>query len=227
MLTPPDIGRRTYAALSAILAMAAIAAWGALLWRLPEPGPFAVVWAALTMAILLPAATPMVATYSALRREIAGIPRVCAGAAAFVAGYLGPWVLAGIAGYAVVELLGIEWAPYAGGFVLVAAAGYQLTPLKRRCLARCRVPMSFMLTSWRDGETGAFAMGLRLAGWCIGSSCALMAALYALGGLSLAWMALVALLIAAERIAPVRDLAARGVAGVLFAAGLAIPALSW
>jgi predicted metal-binding membrane protein len=226
MLTPPDIGRRTYAALSGVLAVAALAAWGALLWRLPDVRPFAVVWLALTTAILLPAATPTIATYSALRREIAGVPRVCAGAAAFVAGYLAPWVLAGVIAYGVVETLALEWAPYGGGLVLVAAAGYQLTPLKLRCLARCRVPMSFILTSWRDGATGAFAMGLRFAGWCIGSSCALMAALYALGGPSLAWTALVALLIAAERIAPARDVAARGVAGLLFAGGLAIPGLS-
>jgi predicted metal-binding membrane protein len=81
--------------------------------------------------------------------------------------------------------------------------------------------MSFMLTSWRDGETGAFRMGARLAGLCMATSWALMAALYALG-LSVGWMAVVALLIAAERVAPVRDLAARGVAVVLFALGLAV-----
>jgi predicted metal-binding membrane protein len=82
--------------------------------------------------------------------------------------------------------------------------------------------MSFILTSWRDGEAGALAMGVVFGGWCLGSSWALLGALYALGPLSAVWMALVAALIAAERIAPVRDLAARCVAVVLFALGLAV-----
>jgi predicted metal-binding membrane protein len=226
MLTVPDIGRRIYAALAVALAATAAAAWAALLWDLPGPGPIGLVWVAMTIAMLLPSATPMVATYSALRSEVAGVPRACAGALAFVCGYLGTWVVAGLAAYAAVSAIGLEREPYTAGFLLVAAAGYQLTPLKRRCLAHCRVPMAFMLSRWRDGESGAFAMGASLGAWCIGSGWALMAALYALGALSVAWMAVIALLIAAERMAPVRDLAARAVAGVLFALGLAaaIPA---
>jgi predicted metal-binding membrane protein len=132
-------------------------------------------------------------------------------------------VAVGAAGHAIAEAVGFERGPYVAGFVLVAAAGYQLTAAKRGCLAQCRVPMAFMLTSWRDGQAGALTMGLRFAAWCIGSTWALMAALYALGAPTIAWIALVGLLVAVERVAPVRDLAARGVAVVLFTAGVAIP----
>jgi predicted metal-binding membrane protein len=245
MLSVPEIGRRTYVAQVAALIATAALAWAALAVGLEgrDGGPgthapdvvlFAVLWVMMTAAVLLPSAAPMVATYSALRRAVAGVPRVSVGAVAFVAGYLGAWAVAGVAAYAVVELLEHEtgnallWrngGNYAAGCLLILAAGYQLTPFKARCLAHCRVPMSFMLTSWRDGERGAVTMGVVFGGWCVGSSCLVIAALFALGAMSVVWMALVSALIAVEKTAPVRDLAARAVAVVLFALGLAVALL--
>jgi predicted metal-binding membrane protein len=89
----------------------------------------------------------------------------------------------------------------AGG-TLVAAAVYELTPLKEVCLTKCRSPLGFLLGSWRDGLPGALEMGARHGAWCVGCCWALMASLFALGVMSLAWMAFVAGLIAAEKTLP-------------------------
>src|SRR5919201_908832 len=83
-----------------------------------------------------------------------------------------------------------------------AAAIYQLTPWKERCLTRCRGPLGFVLTSWRDGHLGALRMGALHGAWCLGCCWALMASLFALGVMSLTWMAIVAAIIAVQKMLP-------------------------
>ena len=53
-----------------------------------------------------------------------------------------------------------------------------------------------------DGLSGALNMGARHGAWCVGCCWALMASLFALGVMSLAWMAFVAALIALEKTLP-------------------------
>jgi predicted metal-binding membrane protein len=91
--------------------------------------------------------------------------------------------------------------------VIVAAAAYQLTPLKDICLRHCRGPFSFLLEHWRPGALGAVQMGARHGVWCIGCCWALMAALFALGVMSIPWMALIAVFSAAEKLLPWRRVA--------------------
>jgi predicted metal-binding membrane protein len=107
------------------------------------------------------------------------------------------------------------------------AATYQLTPLKDACLARCRAPIAFLLGSWRPGRSGGLRMGMTHGAWCAGCCWALMAALFALGVMSIAWTALVAALVAFEKILPWRRAATRGTATLLAVLGvllLAAPA---
>jgi predicted metal-binding membrane protein len=91
---------------------------------------------------------------------------------------------------------------WVAGGVLVLAAAYEVTPLKDACLSKCRSPLGFLVGSWRDGLPGAVNMGARHGAWCVGCCWALMAALFALGVMSLAWMAFVAALIALEKTLP-------------------------
>src|SRR5947199_382922 len=102
----------------------------------------------------------------------------------------------------------------AGGTLLVAAA-YELTPLKNACLGKCRSPLGFLLGSWRDGTLGAFELGARHGAWCVGCCWALMASLFALGVMSLVWMAVVAALIAFEKTLPSRPAVTYGTAALL------------
>ena len=113
------------------------------------------------------------------------------------------------------------------------AAVYELTPLKDVCLGKCRSPLGFLLGSWRQGRLGALRMGARHGAWCIGCCWALMASLFALGLMSIVWMAVVAGLIAFEKLIPSRRTATYATAAILlvlgvllFAAPDAIPALT-
>jgi predicted metal-binding membrane protein len=111
---------------------------------------------------------------------------------------------------------------WVAGATLVAAALYELTPLKDVCLGKCRSPLGFLLGSWREGRAGALEMGAKHGAWCIGRCWALMASLFALGVMSIAWMTLVAALIAAEKLSPWRRLATHGTAAILLALGVLI-----
>jgi len=103
---------------------------------------------------------------------------------------------------------------------LLLAAIYQLTPLKDVCLGKCRSPLGLLLGSWRDGRWGAFRMGSTNGAWCVGCCWALMASLFALGVMSVAWMAVIAGVIAVEKLVPWRRAATYGVAGLLFGLGV-------
>jgi predicted metal-binding membrane protein len=179
--------------------------------------------------MMLPSLAPTAAVFAVLvRRELSRV-------LLFVGGYLLVWSITGIGGYGLYELGNSLFAGslawHSGGRWLVAgvlafAALYQLTPLKRAFLLRCRSPLKFLDTSWQNTRPGALAMGLRNGGWCLGCSWALMAALFALGVMSLTWMALIAVLVALEKVGPWgrgARLATAGVLVVLAAAILAVP----
>lgn len=168
-------------------------------------GWFTGVWAVMMAAMMLPSLAPTAAVYAALvRREPSRM-------LLFTGGYLLVWSAAGVLAYGLFELGkslfagALEW--HSGGRwlaagVLVLAALYQLTPFKRAFLTRCRSPLRFLHVSWREDRSGAFVMGLRNGGWCLGCSWALMAALFALGVMSLTWMVLIAGLVALEKVGP-------------------------
>jgi hypothetical protein len=80
----------------------------------------------------------------------------------------------------------------------------------------------FLLTAWRPGRTGALRMGIEHGGWCVGCCWMLMAALFALGVMSLGWMAFIAALIAIEKLVPWRVAANRGIAVLLAVLGLGV-----
>ena len=125
------------------------------------------------------------------------------------------WGAAGAVAFAVAQagedVLAWERAGrWVAGATLLGAAVYELTPLKDVCLAKCRSPLGFLLGAWRDGHAGALQMGLKHGGWCVGCCWALMASLFALGVMSIAWMAFVAALIAAEKTLPWRRVATYG-----------------
>ena len=190
-------------------------------------------WVVMMAAMMFPSIAPMVLMYARIeegKRE--RDPRVQAGTTAlFVAGYLVTWAVAGLVGYALIEGVRaldigfLAWdsgGPYVAGAVIVAAGIYQLTPMKDACLRRCRSPMGFLLTSWRPGRTGALKMGMEHGGWCVGCCWGLMAALFALGVMSIGWMVMIAALIAIEKLLPWKAVANRSIALLLVVLGLGV-----
>jgi predicted metal-binding membrane protein len=189
-------------------------------------GWFAGAWVVMMAAMMLPSLSPTVALYAKMERG-AGWAR----GLLFAVGYLAVWAAAGVLAYGLfrlgANLFGGALAWRSGGrwlaaTVLLAAAAYQLTPMKNVCLRQCRGPLRFLRGSWRGGSRGALQMGASNGAWCLGCCWALMAGLFALGVMSLTWMALIAGLIALEKTLPWRRAATWSTAGllVLLAAGL-------
>lgn len=196
-------------------------------------GFFVTVWVVMMMAMMFPAVAPTVLTYDRLREDhrARGNGTVAGATALFVVGYLVAWAMAGLAAYALYELVRaidpafLAWdeaGRYVAGGVIVAAAVYQVRAVKRACLARCRTPMTVLDEHWRDGRAGALGLGVRYGGWCLGCCWALMAALFALGVMSLGWMALITVFILAERLLPWPSAARGTVALSLLALGLGV-----
>jgi predicted metal-binding membrane protein len=191
------------------------------------------VWVVMMAAMMFPSIAPMVLMYVRVhrRRRELGHRAPVGSIAFFVAGYLATWSAAGVLAFVIVKVARsasieeLSWSrggPYAAGAVIAAAAVYQLTPLKDTCLVHCRSPLMFVIEHWSDGRAGALRMGIIHGAWCVGCCWALMAALFALGVMSLVWMALVAGLIAVEKLLPWKAVANRGVAVALLVLSLAI-----
>jgi predicted metal-binding membrane protein len=196
-------------------------------------GWFVGVWVVMMAAMMFPSIAPMVIMYARIQegKRERGDETAAGATPVFVAGYLVCWAAAGLVGFAIVEAVDsldlgfLAWdeaGPYVAGAVIVAAAIYQLTPLKDICLRHCRSPMMFVLQHWRPGRTGALRMGIEHGGFCVGCCWMLMAALFALGVMSIGWMAFIAGLIALEKLLPWRVIANRGIAVLLLVLGLAV-----
>ncbi len=107
----------------------------------------------------------------------------------------------------------------AGGAVLVVAGLFQLTPLKAACLARCRSPLMFLMTRWREGRRGPFVMGLDHGLFCLGCCWALMLVMFVAGVMNLLWMAALTALMTVEKVMPRGELLARATGVALVGAG--------
>jgi predicted metal-binding membrane protein len=177
-------------------------------------------------AMMLPSLSPMAVASS--RAAGGGRARSIAGTFVFAAGYLLPWAAFGVLAYTLVEGVRsldvgfLAWdraGQYVAGGVILGAALYELTTVKGRCLRHCR---DSRLLRRRPGVTGALIMGTEQGGFCVGCSGALMAALFALGVMSIAWMLLIAALIAVEKLLHWRLIATGVTAAVLALLGVAI-----
>jgi predicted metal-binding membrane protein len=192
-------------------------AWTARQMRGMDAGPwtslgslgwFLGVWVVMMAAMMFPSVAPTVALFARITKERTPLrPWLFAG------GYLLTWAVAGLVAYAVAltatMILGdtLAWRNAGrglAGVTLIVAAVYEVTPLKDVCLGKCRSPLGALLGSWRDGNTGAVRMGAKNGAWCVGCCWALMASLFALGVMSVSWMAFVAGIIAVEKVVPWR-----------------------
>ena len=196
-------------------------------------GFYVTVWVLMMAAMMVPSVAPTVLIYDRLRGQsfAHGSGARADATALFLCGYLLVWTAAGLVAYTLFELVRsldpafLAWdeaGRYVTAGVIVAAAVYQLTPAKRACLAACRSPTTVLAERWRDGRAGAIELGIRYGAWCLGCCWALMAALFAVGVMSIGWMALIAAFIAAERLLPWPTAARRAVALSLLVLGLGI-----
>jgi predicted metal-binding membrane protein len=173
------------------------------------------VWVTMTAAMMLPSAMPAALDVARASRGLAAV--------FFAAGYLAVWTAFGLAAYAVYRLATafdtawLAWdqaGPYVVGGAIVAAGLYELTPLKERLLSRCR-------RMDRAGR-GALRAGLRNGVECVGCCFGLMAVLFAVGVMSIFWMAVVAGVIFAQKVLPSGMRLPRAVGAALIAFGILV-----
>lgn len=178
---------------------------------------FLAVWVAMMVAMMFPSAAPMVLMFNAIAAGKKQRRQTYTPTWIFVAGYLLVWTLAGVVAY--LAALGLDAlashstalmrnAPRIGGAALLAAGVYQLSPLKRVCLAKCRTPTQFLMTSWRSGNFGALRMGVEHGAYCLGCCWLLFVILFPLGMMNIAALAALTALIFAEKTLPIGRFAA-------------------
>ena len=194
------------------------------LWSAEDVLLIFVMWTIMMVAMMLPSALPMLLIY---RRVVASrganaLPGTFT--VVLAAGYLSAWALFSIIATlaqwvlhtaALISPMMVVSPTPLGGVLLIAAGIYQWTSLKHACLARCRSPLTFLTTHWRGGARGAFVIGVRHGFYCTGCCWLLMAILFVVGVMNIAWIVVLTTLVIAEKVLPKGEWIAR-------AAGIAI-----
>lgn len=233
--------------LGLLLGLAA-AAWAVLVWHrassemdMAMHGPtmglraplFVAIWIVMMVAMMFPTAAPMIVTFHKVQAGKRQRGEAFVSTWIFVAAYLSVWGLSGVVAHtaalaAEAVAARAELSPATitrlGGLVLIAAGFYQLTPLKDLCLSKCRTPLTFIMTSWRDGTTGALRMGFVHGAYCLGCCWLLFVILFPLGVMNIAAMAVITVLIFVEKTSPSGRAVARVAAAGLIAYGSAVMA---
>lgn len=186
------------------------------------------------VAMMLPAAVPMIVSFRGLTRLEAGRPVRPAdnlATAVFVVPYFLVW-----GGFSLVAVLGLvalgfggsmaprmsSWIAFVPAFTLLAAGAWQVTHAKEVCLSHCQSPMGFVMHHWRSGRSGAFRMGMRHALYCIGCCWLFMVVLFVAGAMSLLWMGGLSVAIFVEKVGIRPELISRTIGVVLVALGAAL-----
>ena len=180
------------------------AAWGA--------GGFAIValmWGAMTLAMMLPSAAPMILTYAEIADTAARKGERIVSPFVLAAGYMLVWLgfaaAATVAQYAFTRaaLLDTGMQSASGlfsGAIFIGAGVYQFSALKHACLTQCRSPFPFFFTNWATTPRGVFRLGLKQGLYCLGCCWAMMLVMFAVGVMNVLWMAALGVLMTFEKI---------------------------
>jgi predicted metal-binding membrane protein len=157
-----------------------------------------VMWTIMMAAMMLPAAAPMIMMFTTVNGQRSNGESPLIPTWLFVLGYLAVWTAySGLATLA-------QWGLYLsallthhmvitssllGGSLLLAAGIFQWTPFRDACMSKCRSPLGFLMSEWRDGRRGALIMGLKAGLFCVGCCWLLMILSFVLGVMNMIWMA--------------------------------------
>jgi predicted metal-binding membrane protein len=248
MSTYPAAGRRplriTPVTVAVVVLAAALVTWIVTVERMQgmDAGPgtdlgglgwYVGIWVTMMAAMMFPSAAPMVFLFHRISTERARRGQPFVPTWIFGLCYLAVWTAYGLAAYGLYRLVVqfdfgfLDWdrgGPYVAGGAIAGAGLYELTPLKSVCLRHCRSPLHFLLHGWRPGVAGGVRMGMTHGAYCVGCCWGLMVVLFALGVMSLTWMAVVAGLIFAQKVVPKGEYLTRVFAVLFVAAGIWVAA---
>ncbi len=196
-------------------------------------GSFAVVasmWGAMTLAMMLPSAAPMIMTYAGIADTAAHKGERIVSPFVLAAGYTVVWLafalIATLLQIAMTRLalLDAGMASASGlfsGAIFIGAGVYQFSELKHACLSRCQHPFPFFFANWATTPRGVFRLGVKQGLYCLGCCWAMMLVMFAVGVMNVLWMAGIGIVMAIEKMLTGRRFT-YAVGIVLIVAGAAI-----
>jgi predicted metal-binding membrane protein len=178
-------------------------------WSITSFAIVALMWSAMTLAMMLPSAAPMILTYAEIADTAARKGEPIVSPFTLAAGYMLVWL--GFAAAATLlqyvltraALLDAGMTPASGlfsGALFVAAGAYQFSALKHACLTQCQRPFPFFFTHWASTPRGVFRLGLTQGLYCLGCCWAMMLLMFALGVMNVFWMAALGVVMTLEKI---------------------------
>jgi predicted metal-binding membrane protein len=178
-------------------------------WSFSEIAIAVVMWSAMTLAMMLPGAAPMILTYAEIAETAARKGERIVSPLMIAAGYATVWLLFSLAVSAIqivlthAALLDQTLTSASGllaAAILIGAGLYQFSQLKHACLTRCQHPFPFFFTNWATTRNGVFRLGVRQGLYCLGCCWAMMTVMFAVGVMNVAWMAGLAVVMAVEKL---------------------------
>jgi predicted metal-binding membrane protein len=171
------------------------------------PLPFLGLWVVMMAAMMLPSVAPVAMLWTRLiSGASAGFGRAVR-MSLFLSGYLLVWAGFGALAFAALTGTGrlLTASPTAarwlGVVIFVTAGSYQLTSWKDWCLRRCRSPIgALMYYIGFKGRSRDVRVGLHHGATCAGCCWGLMIVLIAVGVMNIAVMAVLAVVIFAEKL---------------------------
>ena len=189
-------------------------------------------WAAMTLAMMLPTAGPMVLTYAEIADTAARKGEPVVSPLVLTAGYVTVWLGFALAASALQWglvraglITGGSISRAAGGAIFIAAGVYQFSALKQACLTQCQRPFPFFFSNWTEQRRGVFRLGLRQGLYCLGCCWAAMLVMFAVGTMNVVWMAVLGVLMTIEKLSTTSHFS-RAVGAAFVAIGLAMAGLS-
>jgi predicted metal-binding membrane protein len=166
-------------------------------------------WSAMTLAMMLPTAAPMVMTYAEIAETAARKGERVASPLALAAGYAAVWIgfavmavalQAVLARAALIDPAMASASPLFSGAVFLGAGAYQFSAVKQACLTRCQRPFPFFLAHWATSPRGVFRLGARQGLYCLGCCWAMMLVMFAVGAMNVVWMAVLGIIMGTEKL---------------------------
>ena len=164
-------------------------------------------WMAMTLAMMLPTAGPMILTYAEIADTAARKREPVVSPMILTAGYVAVWFGFALAAASLQWVLaraglldGGSVGRLVGGTIFLGAGLYQFSALKQACLTLCQRPFPFFFSNWTTERSGVFRLGLRQGVLCLGCCWAMMALMFALGAMNVVWMAALGVLMTIEKL---------------------------
>ena len=205
-------------------------------WSLSGVALVALMWGAMTLAMMLPSAAPMILTYAEIADTAARKAEPVVSPFVLAGGYTAVWF--GFAAVATVAQIALTRATLIdlslgsasglfSGAIFIAAGTYQFTALKHACLRQCQHPFPFFFANWATTPRGVFRLGLRQGLYCVGCCWAMMLLMFAVGVMNVIWMAALGIVMTIEKIGSGRRFShAVGVVLIAVGAGFVVSAVA-